>query len=97
MPVDLGISIIEDSGDGVTMEIEMNWDGNPSIILAIKTRLGVALPVQVTIHIYYSVLHFLLILFASFTNVLVAGINCACYLSCCLPLIQMMRQIYFCR
>ncbi|KAE7997685.1 hypothetical protein FH972_002295 [Carpinus fangiana] len=29
------------------MELEMNWDGNPSIVLDIKTRLGVALPVQV--------------------------------------------------
>ncbi|KAL7239658.1 hypothetical protein ACSBR2_005533 [Camellia fascicularis] len=42
-----GISIIEDGGDGITMELEMNWDGNPSIILDIKTRFGVALPVQV--------------------------------------------------
>ncbi|MED6205147.1 Synaptotagmin-5 [Stylosanthes scabra] len=42
-----GISIIEDGGDGVTMELEMQWDGNPSIILDIKTLLGVALPVQV--------------------------------------------------
>ncbi|KAL8152642.1 hypothetical protein V2J09_010402 [Rumex salicifolius] len=42
-----GISIVEDGDEGVTMELEMNWDGNPSIILAIKTRLGVALPVQV--------------------------------------------------
>ncbi|CAA3000688.1 synaptotagmin-5-like [Olea europaea subsp. europaea] len=29
------------------MELEMQWDGNPSIILDIKTYLGVALPVQV--------------------------------------------------
>ncbi|XP_047168935.1 synaptotagmin-5 isoform X1 [Vigna umbellata] len=42
-----GVSIIEDEGDGVTMELEMQWDGNPSIILDIKTLLGVALPVQV--------------------------------------------------
>uniref|UniRef100_A0A5B6ZAP4 Synaptotagmin-5-like n=1 Tax=Davidia involucrata TaxID=16924 RepID=A0A5B6ZAP4_DAVIN len=42
-----GVSIIEDGGDGITMELEMQWDGNPSIILDIKTRLGVALPVQV--------------------------------------------------
>ncbi|KAG6599376.1 Synaptotagmin-5, partial [Cucurbita argyrosperma subsp. sororia] len=43
-----GISIIEDGGtDGITMELEMQWDGNQSIILDIKTRLGVALPVQV--------------------------------------------------
>ncbi|KAK7388613.1 hypothetical protein VNO78_23435 [Psophocarpus tetragonolobus] len=42
-----GVSIIEDGGDGVTLELEMQWDGNPSIILDIKTLLGVALPVQV--------------------------------------------------
>ncbi|KAL6974091.1 Synaptotagmin-5 [Sarracenia purpurea var. burkii] len=42
-----GVSIIEDGGGGVTMELEMNWDGNPNIVLDIKTRLGVALPVQV--------------------------------------------------
>lgn len=43
-----GVSIIEDGGvDGVTMELEMQWDGNPNIILDIKTLLGVALPVQV--------------------------------------------------
>ncbi|KAJ6435782.1 hypothetical protein OIU84_000911 [Salix udensis] len=42
-----GVSIIEDGGNGITMELEMNWDGNPSIILGIKTRFGVSLPVQV--------------------------------------------------
>ncbi|KAJ8434980.1 hypothetical protein Cgig2_027823 [Carnegiea gigantea] len=42
-----GVAIIEDDADGVTMELEMNWDGNPSIVLDIKTRLGVSLPVQV--------------------------------------------------
>nr|KAJ0196928.1 hypothetical protein LSAT_V11C700360470 [Lactuca sativa] len=42
-----GVSIVEDGGEGITMELEMNWDGNPSIILDIKTRLGVGLPVQV--------------------------------------------------
>ncbi|KAI8570648.1 hypothetical protein RHMOL_Rhmol01G0052200 [Rhododendron molle] len=42
-----GVCIIEDGGGGITMELEMNWDGNPSIVLDIKTRLGVALPVQV--------------------------------------------------
>ncbi|XP_022882412.1 synaptotagmin-5-like [Olea europaea var. sylvestris] len=29
------------------MELEMQWDGNPNIVLDIKTYLGVALPVQV--------------------------------------------------
>ncbi|XP_027356405.1 synaptotagmin-4-like [Abrus precatorius] len=44
-----GVSIVEeDSGpDGVTMELEMQWDGNPNIVLDIKTRVGVVLPVQV--------------------------------------------------
>ncbi|WOL19076.1 synaptotagmin-5-like [Canna indica] len=42
-----GISIIEDDKSGITMEFEMQWDGNPSIILDIRTRLGVSLPIQV--------------------------------------------------
>ncbi|XP_050218443.1 synaptotagmin-4 [Mercurialis annua] len=44
-----GISIVEEeSGDGcVTMELEMQWDGNPNIVIDINTRVGVALPVQV--------------------------------------------------
>ncbi|XP_065849663.1 synaptotagmin-5-like [Euphorbia lathyris] len=42
-----GISIIEGGESGITMELEMNWDGNPNIILGIKTRLGLSLPVQV--------------------------------------------------
>lgn len=29
------------------MELEMNWDANSSIILDIKTHIGVALPIQV--------------------------------------------------
>lgn len=44
----LGVSIVEGGGDSVTMELEMQWDGNPSIILDINTLLGVGLPVQVT-------------------------------------------------
>lgn len=42
-----GVSIIEDTADGVTMELELSWDGNQNIVLDIKTLLGVALPVQV--------------------------------------------------
>ncbi|XP_055822771.1 synaptotagmin-5-like [Solanum dulcamara] len=42
-----GISILEGESEGITMELEMNWDGNPSIILDIMTYVGVALPVQV--------------------------------------------------
>ncbi|KAK9149577.1 hypothetical protein Scep_008334 [Stephania cephalantha] len=42
-----GVCIIEDGEPGVSMELDMQWDGNPSIILDINTRLGVALPIQV--------------------------------------------------
>ncbi|CAI9782433.1 unnamed protein product [Fraxinus pennsylvanica] len=42
-----GVSIIEDGTEGITMELEIQWDGNPNIVLDIKTYLGVALPVQV--------------------------------------------------
>ncbi|KAK8940118.1 Synaptotagmin-5 [Platanthera guangdongensis] len=42
-----GVSIIESDDSGVIMELEMQWDGNPSIILDIQTALGLALPIQV--------------------------------------------------
>ncbi|XP_062078166.1 synaptotagmin-5-like [Humulus lupulus] len=42
-----GIRIVEDEGDSVTLDLEMKWDGNPSIVLDIKTLVGVRLPVQV--------------------------------------------------
>nr|GEV19422.1 synaptotagmin-5-like isoform X1 [Tanacetum cinerariifolium] len=42
-----GVSVIEDKSDGITLELEMKWDGNPDIVLDVKTRLGVGLPVQV--------------------------------------------------
>ncbi|KAK6773793.1 hypothetical protein RDI58_029031 [Solanum bulbocastanum] len=42
-----GISIIEDGSESITIELEMQWDRNPSITLDIKTYIGVALPVQV--------------------------------------------------
>ncbi|KAF7830317.1 synaptotagmin-4-like [Senna tora] len=44
-----GISILEEEcwNDGVTMELEMKWDGNPNIVLDINTHIGVSLPVQV--------------------------------------------------
>ncbi|KAG2569252.1 hypothetical protein PVAP13_7NG377300 [Panicum virgatum] len=42
-----GISIIENTQEsGIVMELEMNWDANASIILDVKTLLGVALPIQ---------------------------------------------------
>ncbi|WZY74693.1 hypothetical protein YC2023_021077 [Brassica napus] len=44
-----GVSILEnESGPtGITMELEMQWDGNPKIVLDVKTLLGVALPIEV--------------------------------------------------
>lgn len=42
-----GVSIIEDDSSGIIMELELQWDGNPNIVLDIKTVLGVALPIQV--------------------------------------------------
>ncbi|KAJ6295434.1 hypothetical protein OIU78_023451 [Salix suchowensis] len=44
-----GVCIVEEeSGDkGITMELEIQWDGNPNIVLDINTRVGVALPIQV--------------------------------------------------
>ncbi|XP_073317388.1 synaptotagmin-5-like isoform X1 [Primulina huaijiensis] len=42
-----GVTIVEEGSEGITIELEMQWDGNPSIILDIKTYVGVALPVQV--------------------------------------------------
>ncbi|KAL5547749.1 hypothetical protein UlMin_002980, partial [Ulmus minor] len=42
-----GIKIVENDGDGIVMDLEVKWDGTPSIILAIKTLVGVSLPVQV--------------------------------------------------
>nr|VDD08427.1 unnamed protein product [Brassica rapa] len=41
------VSIVEGDENGMTMELDMNWDGNPNIVLGIKTLVGVSLPVQV--------------------------------------------------
>ncbi|XP_074287108.1 synaptotagmin-5-like [Silene latifolia] len=42
-----GIGIIDSDPGEIIMEIEMQWDGNPNIVLDIKTHVGVTLPVQV--------------------------------------------------
>ncbi|KAH7671919.1 Enolase-like N-terminal protein [Dioscorea alata] len=42
-----GVSIVEADDSGITMELEMQWDGNPNIVLEVQTYLGVALPIQV--------------------------------------------------
>ena len=44
----LGVSIVEDDDSGITMELELQWDGNPNIILDVRTLVGVSLPIQVT-------------------------------------------------
>lgn len=54
--VGIGVVEAESGGDGVTLELEMQWDGNPKIVFDIETKLGVVLPVKVTYFciIYYS-------------------------------------------
>ncbi|ONK78935.1 uncharacterized protein A4U43_C01F1160 [Asparagus officinalis] len=44
-----GVAIIDDDDDssGITMELELQWDGNPNIVLSVETMLGVVLPIQV--------------------------------------------------
>ncbi|XP_010234564.1 synaptotagmin-5 [Brachypodium distachyon] len=42
-----GVSILDSDSSGITMELEMQWDGNPNIVLDIQTTLGISLPVQV--------------------------------------------------
>ncbi|KAJ1268316.1 hypothetical protein BS78_07G125400 [Paspalum vaginatum] len=42
-----GISILESDDSSITMELELQWDGNPNIVLDIQTTLGISLPVQV--------------------------------------------------
>jgi hypothetical protein len=43
-----GVEILESDSDAITMELAMQWDGNPNIVLDIQTTLGISLPVQVT-------------------------------------------------
>ncbi|KAF0900936.1 hypothetical protein E2562_037050 [Oryza meyeriana var. granulata] len=42
-----GVSILDNDSSGITMELELQWDGNPNIVLDIQTTLGISLPVQV--------------------------------------------------
>ena len=37
----------------IVMELELQWDGNPSIIIDIETRVGVKLPIQVFVHLIH--------------------------------------------
>ena len=43
----VGVSVDESAAGEITMELEMQWDGNPNIVLDIVTKVGVALPIQV--------------------------------------------------
>ncbi|KAK9070167.1 hypothetical protein SSX86_010567 [Deinandra increscens subsp. villosa] len=42
-----GVSVNEGNPGEIAMELEMQWDGNPNVVLDIVTKLGVALPIQV--------------------------------------------------
>ncbi|KAF7088420.1 hypothetical protein CFC21_091529 [Triticum aestivum] len=42
-----GVQILDSDIAGITMELDMQWDGNPNIVLDIQTTLGISLPVQV--------------------------------------------------
>ncbi|GER51703.1 calcium-dependent lipid-binding family protein [Striga asiatica] len=41
-----GVSILEGDPNEIIVELDLQWDGNPNIVLDIKTRVGVALPIQ---------------------------------------------------
>ncbi|KAG5590521.1 hypothetical protein H5410_041035 [Solanum commersonii] len=42
-----GVSLLDGDPGEIIMELEMQWDGNPNIVLDIKTLVGVGLPIQV--------------------------------------------------
>ncbi|CAI9092672.1 OLC1v1027984C1 [Oldenlandia corymbosa var. corymbosa] len=42
-----GVSMVDGDVGEIIMELELQWDGNPSIIIDIETRVGVKLPIQV--------------------------------------------------
>ncbi|XP_021738935.1 synaptotagmin-5-like isoform X1 [Chenopodium quinoa] len=42
-----GICILDSEPGEIVMEIEMQWDGNPNIVLDVKTHVGIALPIQI--------------------------------------------------
>lgn len=68
----LGVSIVEGDARAITMELELQWDGNPSIILDIVTRVGVRLPIQVSEILIILVLVIVIIWFEflGFTRIL---------------------------
>ena len=69
----LGVSIVEGDARAITMELELQWDGNPSIILDIVTRVGVRLPIQVISEILIMLVLVIVIVwfeFLGFTGIL---------------------------
>ncbi|EPS66916.1 hypothetical protein M569_07856 [Genlisea aurea] len=47
-----GVSVVQtDDPKEIVMELDIQWDGNPNIVLDIKTRVGVSLPIQVQLPI----------------------------------------------
>ncbi|KAL6556736.1 Synaptotagmin-5 [Orobanche gracilis] len=42
-----GVSVIDGEPNEIIMELDLQWNGNPNIVLDIKTRVGVAVPIQV--------------------------------------------------
>lgn len=52
------MSIVEADDSGITMELEMQWDGNPNIVLDVQTYLGVALPIQASLTLLLTLLFF---------------------------------------
>jgi hypothetical protein len=42
-----GVEILESDDSSITIELALQWDGNPNIVLDIQTTLGISLPVQV--------------------------------------------------
>ena len=49
-----GIKIVDSCPEEIVMEVDFKWGGNPSIILAVQTYVGVSLPVQVGVSAVYG-------------------------------------------
>ncbi|KAJ7286716.1 hypothetical protein O6H91_Y320000 [Diphasiastrum complanatum] len=46
-PQFVGVQMIDTTDEEIVMEVELQWDGNPKIVLAIRTAMGVTLPIKV--------------------------------------------------
>lgn len=54
-----GICVLDSEPGEIILEIEMQWDGNPNILLDVKTHVGVALPIQVHSDLFFAVMSIL--------------------------------------